>query len=1470
MRRNKRLEFDVGDIDLVRDFSNALSTSPPWDSIVDFATHRSFCGQTLFPRQLTLLKLIFLETENMTAYDLEIIEKWRLGFQNPSLVAGVQPDIWERVNWLKSRGYRHFPHIQNIAGRRGSKGVLGGVLGAEKLAYFLWLDNWQGHYGLKPHSDGYLSVIATTLDQAKRYQFNDIKLVVEGCQYLQPHISTDKEYYLSITTPTDRRYYNELVRRGVPIEREIASIKAMAFSANSSSSRGGAGFSNFLDEFAFQITGTGSQKTSEQIYTAVQPSLRQFKKDSLTYVPSTPFSQIGQFYTLYKEGTVLMPEYEDGRVEFKEQTEKSLGIDAEKEFQEATANPTMLIIQVPSWELYEDYERSHLLPVKKNSVELGPKIKSPVVEYNEEMQILEKVNPSSFRVEYRAQFAPVQDAYLKAEKVEAMFLDVEWRPPLSPQTQGKLSRRYSIHCDPGKTGSNFAMCIAHLENAPCDECGWWSTDVRPHTPGCKGQIWPHVIVDYLKVWRAMDFEDNCVDYTVVHQDLIEILTNFPSTYSFTMDQWNCLARGTLIDTARGLVPIEEVVGVDTPVGETVELDELVRTKDGFGTAKVGFHKGIGSTRIFTTRSGNRLECTPEHRLWVRPRDRSRTEWEWRYARDVREGDDLQLSFEKSTEQEEYQTISYRSKIQPHSGRQRHFPKYLDEDFGRLLGYLVSEGSICSPDGHEFVRTKSKSKFKKTPDIVLKSPLPVIRAYLRGLFEGDGGVNGGRVEFYTSSESLARETQLLLLRLGILSRLATEHLVYEGQPNTAYTLLVQGEDLLKYAEQIGFDSTIKKNKLQLVVDRGFGRSTKREARLVSSGRHRDEVVSIEESTSDLWDLSVPGDESFIANGFVSHNSAFFLADLKKRFGATAVREETFDERSNQERFEKFKSALNLGWVHSYRDNFYTDNESCLLELELKFLQEVNGRVKKQATGPVTTKDLSDCHDSQTEVLTESGWKLFRDVSMNERVATVDSQGFLEYQYPTDRVDRHYKGPMYLSSGGRNQFAKFCVTPGHRMLVSEYSRAAEWDYRLVEARDSFTSDTCVPLVPRTHVLETGQLYKSLREVLPSPLPHEGPPKSSRGWELWTKEQENYLVQNYSSLSMKQLMYVCNKETRSAIYSRASRLGLIRGQIGDRVNDRPPLLPECKLEDFARYVGFWLGDGTKIRSRRNGYSITISQTKSEGKEYLEKLFADLGWEWTREYTGNGGEELFVVRSFELREYLKGLQVEGSYELRLPEESFTWPDSAKRALVEGLLASDGDFKYGKYFCNTSKQLVDDLQVLLLSLGIASSVTLTESPGIMTGSLVEGLDREYYTTKDCYELYIFRTVVAPVKSSSIEIVDYDDTVHCLTVPNSTLVTRRDGTTLVSGNCLMVVTVELLRDSLDRWYKYNLNKGSFGSTSAPDLRSGRSEDRRTLLNSTESTLQDRFKNAMNSRRRDSIRSQNYDSRFSNTPLRGGR
>jgi hypothetical protein len=90
-----------------------------------------------------------------------------------------------------------------------------------------------------------------------------------------------------------------------------------------------------------------------------------------------------------------------------------------------------------------------------------------------------------------------------------------------------------------------------------------------------------------------------------------------------------------------------------------------------------------------------------------------------------------------------------------------------------------------------------------------------------------------------------------------------------------------------------------------------------------------------------------------------NSAGPISILRQQFSPKIrIVEEAFAEGANQKRAELFKSALNLGWIHSYRDD-YGDQGTCLLEQEMKFLTEVNGKVKKQDFGPVTTKDLWDC-------------------------------------------------------------------------------------------------------------------------------------------------------------------------------------------------------------------------------------------------------------------------------------------------------------------------------------------------------------------------------------------------------------------------------------------------------------------------------------------------------------------------------
>ena len=74
---------------------------------------------------------------------------------------------------------------------------------------------------------------------------------------------------------------------------------------------------------------------------------------------------------------------------------------------------------------------------------------------------------------------------------------------------------------------------------------------------------------------------------------------------------------------------------------------------------------------------------------------------------------------------------------------------------------------------------------------------------------------------------------------------------------------------------------------------------------------------------------------------------------------------------------------------------------------------------------------DCFDSQTEVLTYTGWKRFADLSHGDTLATVNlNTDSIEYQSPQNLVSRHYKGPMLTVCGTRLNFS---VTPNHRMVT-----------------------------------------------------------------------------------------------------------------------------------------------------------------------------------------------------------------------------------------------------------------------------------------------------------------------------------------------------------------------------------------------------------------------------------------------------
>ena len=78
----------------------------------------------------------------------------------------------------------------------------------------------------------------------------------------------------------------------------------------------------------------------------------------------------------------------------------------------------------------------------------------------------------------------------------------------------------------------------------------------------------------------------------------------------------------------------------------------------------------------------------------------------------------------------------------------------------------------------------------------------------------------------------------------------------------------------------------------------------------------------------------------------------------------------------------------------------------------------------------------CHDSETEVLTKDGWKYFKDLTMDDELATIapntDFNNEITYEKPTQLFEYDHMSSLVTS---KDSTLTFNVTPNHRMLVSD---------------------------------------------------------------------------------------------------------------------------------------------------------------------------------------------------------------------------------------------------------------------------------------------------------------------------------------------------------------------------------------------------------------------------------------------------
>lgn len=481
----------------------ATGTVETIPDIIEFTVSDRYCNRpNLYPRQGTWLKLITMQTEIMTQYDHDVIGEWSETFAKTGN-EGLNPGIWDRIRMNKEAGRPWFRETQGVLGRRGSKGYIGGL----STSYVLWnyMNRPEGpqiYYGIDRDKRISIIVFAGKKEQARDNQWRDINSVILGAPCFAPYISRPQNERLTVYAPHDILRIERLLSAGIVSENDQASFEIVPAPSTMMAARGPATCALLFDEQAFVINSTASAD-AELVYDSSTPSLDQFKQDGFIYAPSSPWQKTGKFYQNW---------------ELSIQMEDNLPV-----------YPERLMLQLPSWGLYEDWDEADHIPYRPSTttvIELAEgraerpatykRLRGAVQTYDAQMRQEQRANPEKFAVERLAHWANSLNAYLSEEKVKAIFKPWGDRE-LVVQRRGRLDYLYAAHGDPSNVNARFGFALGHAE-----------TDAE----GRK-----HVVFDLIDHWDPADFDDHTIDYDVPMSQIESYVTDFmPEDISF--DQFN--------------------------------------------------------------------------------------------------------------------------------------------------------------------------------------------------------------------------------------------------------------------------------------------------------------------------------------------------------------------------------------------------------------------------------------------------------------------------------------------------------------------------------------------------------------------------------------------------------------------------------------------------------------------------------------------------------------------------------------------------------------------------------------------------------------------------------------------------------------------------------------------------------------------------------------------------------------------
>jgi len=384
---------------------------------------------------------------------------------------------------------------------------------------------------------------------------------------------------------------------------------------------------------------------------------------------------------------------------------------------------------------------------------------------------------------------------------------------------------------------------------------------------------------------------------------------------------------------------------------------------------------------------------------------------------------------------------------------------------------------------------------------------------------------------------------------------------------------------------------------------------------------------------------------------------------------------------------------------------------------------------------------ECYSADTQVLTESGWKYFYEVTPEDKIFTLNPlTNEIQLQKPIRFYEFDWNGELYHFHSKK---LDLLVTPNHRMLVDQYSPNSRKKYhrKFVEARNFEPSEHFIP--------KAGGIWKGKKENI---------------HYLYSIEKE-----------IKEPVLGFSKET---VISSSGDFLLPQIEIsqyrnfGNKYETIKIEVKKIPLKDWLAFFGFWLAEGTitqrkRIRKGRTKpyyeYAIRITQNIGKTASEFEAVLKRLPFSYLKKQNGKKLE--FVIYNKQLFSYLK--QFGKAEEKFIPQEIKELDKEYLEILFEWMMKGDGYQGNGNIeYYTKSRRLADDLQEIVLKLGYSANIYEKQKAGKFSWYVVSVSKRKYFK----------------FRKENIKKLPYKGKVYCLEVPNHTLYVRRNGKACWCGN----------------------------------------------------------------------------------------